>query len=136
MKRIVIFELVLLAAVAACYCLPGAKAVAQEQQAALFPPTKFDGVYSVEVVTEDGNCAKSHWSVAVRDGQITSVSPNTNNITAVGLIEATGVVSMTFRGGQNQLANVGGTVRGQQGKGTWSSPTLLCGGIWRAEKER
>lgn len=107
-----------------------------QQQATLIGPTQFDGVYSVEVVVEDGKCANSHWTVAVSHGQIASVSPNNNNISASGLIEDDGVVSMTFRGGDDQIAHVGGTVKGNSGKGAWSSPTLLCGGVWRADKEK
>lgn len=138
MKRIRIFKLALFGATVACVSLVPAipSAVAQEQQAALLPPSKFDGLYSVEVVTKDGTCATSHWSVAVARGQIASVSPNTTNITASGLVESDGVVSMTFRNGQNQIAHVGGAIKGRRGTGSWSSPTALCGGIWRAEKEK
>lgn len=142
MKRVFIFELLLLSAAASALSLAGApKATAQDQraqpqQAALFGPTKFDGTYSVDVTTQDGTCAKSHWTVAIADGQIASVSPNDAHITASGLVEDDGVVSMTFRGGDNQIAHVGGAIKGRSGKGSWSSPTLLCGGVWRAEKKK
>jgi hypothetical protein len=66
---------------------------------------------------------------------VASVSPNPSSISALGLIESDGAVSMTFQDARGEIAHVGGTVKGRSGKGFWSSPTLLCGGIWRAEKE-
>lgn len=126
---------VLMFGAAACgFLTAGTAAFAQQQQARLFGPSKFDGMYSVEVTTEDGSCGSTRLTVKVSDGQVASVSPNTVNISALGLIESDGVVSMTFRGGTNQYAHVGGEVKGRSGKGTWSSPTLLCGGVWRAQK--
>ncbi len=109
---------------------------AAPQQATLVGPTQFDGSYSVEIVTQDGSCANTHWTVAVAHGQIASITPNNSNITASGLIEDDGTVSMTFRGGKGDVAHVGGTVKGDKGNGAWSSPTLLCGGVWRADKQK
>jgi hypothetical protein len=97
---------------------------------------KFDGMYSIQVTTQDGSCGNSRWTVKVAGAQIASVSPNTANISALGIVESDGVVSMTFRGGANQVAHVGGQIKGRSGKGTWSAPTLLCGGVWNAQKER
>lgn len=139
MKRALIFDFALICALAAGVpLLAGAtRAAAQEQQqAALFPPTRFDGVYSVDAVTQDGSCAKAHFTVQVAHGQVASISPNDENITAIGIVESDGVVSLTFRGGVSQIAHVGGTIKGRYGHGTWSSPTLLCGGVWHAEKEK
>ena len=140
MKHVSIFELVAVSAATAWVSLmPGvSKAVAQQRQAALLAPSRFDGTYSVEAIPKGGagTCRVSHWTVAVTNGQIASISPNPTNITALGLIESDGVVSMTFHDSQNQIAHIGGTVRGRRGTGTWSSPTLLCGGIWRAEKAK
>lgn len=108
----------------------------QQQQARLVGPTQFDGTYGVEVATLDGTCGASRWTVEVQHGQVISVSPNTNGIYATGLIEDDGTVSMSFHGGNGDVAHVGGTVKGASGTGAWSSPTLLCGGTWRADKEK
>lgn len=108
----------------------------ESQQAKLVGPTQFDGTYGVEVVTEDGKCGSSHWTVEVQHGQIASVSPNNSNIYATGLIEDDGTVSMSFHGGNGDVAHVGGTVKSTGGTGAWSSPTLLCGGRWRADKQK
>jgi hypothetical protein len=140
MRCVVILELALLGAVV--FSSTGAtKAAAQDQrvtqqQATLLGPTKFDGTYTVDVITQDGSCGRTQVTMRVVDGQIASVSPNNANISVSGLIEDTGVVSMTFRGGENDVAHVGGMVKGRSGKGAWSSPTLLCGGVWRADKQQ
>jgi len=136
MKRVLTFQLLLGVMAGAALMEPAASSAFAQQQAALFSPTRFDGVYSVEVDTKDGSCSTSRWTVRIREGQVASVSPNNANISALGLIESDGAVSMTFTSGQGQVAHVGGTVKGRYGKGFWSSPTLLCGGTWRAEKER
>ncbi len=135
MKRVFISELLLFGAAACVFSsVIAAKATAQDQQAALLGPTKYDGIYAVEAITQDGSCANTHWTVAVANGQIASVSPNDSNISASGIVED--VVSLTFRGGDNQIAHVGGAIKGRSGKGSWSSPTLLCGGVWHAEKKK
>ncbi|MHB8885434.1 MAG: hypothetical protein ACYC5H_10185 [Methylovirgula sp.] len=140
MKHVSISELILVGAATAWVSLaPGiSKAVAQQPQAALVAQSRFDGTYSVDAIPAGGagTCRASHWTVTVADGQIASISPNPTNITALGLIEADGVISLTFRDSQNQIAHIGGSVRGRRGKGTWSSPTLLCGGVWHAEREK
>lgn len=137
MKRILMLELVLIGAgLAGGSLMDAPRAVAQERRSAQFPAGRFDGIYLVEVVPESGSCTKSRWTAAVAGGQIASVTPNPTNITALGLIESNGVVSLTFRDAQNQIAHVGGMIKGRRGKGSWSSPTLLCGGIWRAQKEK
>ncbi len=97
--------------------------------------SKFDGTYSIDVTTQDGTCDSSQWTVVISHALITSVSPNPYNITASGIIEDDGTVSMTFRARADDVVHVGGTVKARSGKGAWSAPTLFCGGIWRAQKK-
>lgn len=108
----------------------------QPQQQASVGPTQFDGTYAVEVATLDGSCGPSHGTVEIRHGQVASVSPNTHGIYATGLIEDDGTVSMSFHWGNGDVAHVGGTVKAASGTGAWSSPTTLCGGTWRADKQK
>jgi hypothetical protein len=137
MTRAASFHCLVLAGLSSLSLLANAvDARAQQQQVSLLGPSKFDGTYSIEAQTQDGTCSNTRWTVSVADGQVASVSPNDANITAAGLVEDDGVVSMTFRGGANQVTHVGGQIKGRWGKGTWSSPTLLCGGVWRAQKKR
>ncbi|HTJ02007.1 MAG TPA: hypothetical protein VL492_04385 [Methylovirgula sp.] len=97
--------------------------------------TKFDGTYAIEVTTQDGTCDNSQWTVVVSHALVTSVSPNPYNITASGGIEDDGTVSLGFHGRGNDYVHVGGSVKGSAGKGAWSAPSLLCGGIWRAHRK-
>ena len=136
MKRVFFSAVFLLGAARAGFGLVAPSEAMAQQQSAALGPSPFDGSYSVDVVTQDGDCKDSHWTVVVANAQIASVAPNNDHITATGLIEDDGTVSMTFRGGDNHFVHVGGTVKGRAGKGAWSAPTLLCGGVWRAQKEK
>jgi hypothetical protein len=94
--------------------------------------THYDGVYSVEITTEDGPCSKLYkGSITVANGRITAISDPA--ATASGLIEDDGTVSLSFRE-NGQIAHVGGKVWARHGSGAWSSPTAECGGVWRAER--
>lgn len=96
--------------------------------------THYDGVYSVEITTQDGACMQAfQGSVTVTNGHITAISDP--QATASGLIEDDGTVSLSFRE-NGQIANVGGFIKGRYGHGPWSSPTAECGGVWRAERQR
>ncbi len=95
--------------------------------------TKYDGVYSVEITTQDGPCDNVYrGSVTIENGRITGTSDP--EATASGLVEDTGTVSLTFRR-NDEIAHVGGQISGRLGGGPWSSPTSECGGRWRAERQ-
>jgi len=108
----------------------------QPQLQANVGPTQFDGTYAVEIATLDGTCGPSRGTVEVQHGQVVSISPNTHGIYATGLIEDDGTVSMSFHWGNGDVAHVGGMMKVGSGTGAWSSPTTLCGGTWRADKEK
>lgn len=92
-----------------------------------------DGVYAVDIVTEQGSCDRIyHWTISVSGGRISS--PSDAMMQASGLIDQRGVVSVAFRR-DNNVAHVAGRVQGRSGSGTWSSATLQCGGSWRAARQ-
>lgn len=92
-----------------------------------------DGVYAVEIVTEQGACDRSyHWTIAVSGGRVSSAGDAI--MQASGQIDQRGVVSLAFRR-DNNVAHVAGKVKGSSGSGTWSSPTMQCGGSWRAARQ-
>jgi hypothetical protein len=158
MKRAIVFSVLAIAAGSAFVISNAPQAVAQlpskmfhpdpgdqpqqpipqeSQQARAVGPTQFDGTYALEVATLDGTCGGSHWTVEIVHGQITSISPNTYNAYATGLIEDDGTVSMSMHGGNGDVVHVGGSVKKSgSSTGAWSSPTLLCGGTWRADKQK
>jgi hypothetical protein len=98
-------------------------------------PPGFDGVYSVQITTTDGhgNCPGSYsGTLTIRNFRVVALSDPA--ALATGGIEDDGTVSLAFRK-NDQIANAGGQIKGSAGKGFWSSPTALCGGLWRAERQ-
>lgn len=94
---------------------------------------RYDGVYSIEITTTAGSCAKTyHGTVTITGGHISAISDP--GASAAGLVEDDGTVSLMFRE-NGQIVNVGGRLSGRRGRGPWSSPTAECGGWWRAERQ-
>ncbi len=94
--------------------------------------SSYDGVYSVEVITDVGTCDRAYrWSVEVADGKVTSAA--NMPMSATGIIDRTGLVQLALHH-DAQVAHVAGQMKGNVGSGTWSSPTMQCGGHWRAER--
>lgn len=92
-----------------------------------------DGVYAVDIATQRGGCDRVyHWKINVINGRISS--PADGMMQASGEINAGGVVSVAFRRNEH-VANVAGKVAGGNAWGTWSSPTLQCGGSWSAARQ-
>jgi hypothetical protein len=95
----------------------------------------FDGTYRVEIRTTDGHgsCAPSYsGTITVQNFRVVAFSDP--QATAAGGILDDGTVSLALRR-NDQVANVGGKIKGHIGKGFWSSPTAFCGGLWHAERE-
>jgi hypothetical protein len=135
MRKTLIVESVL-AGLTAALCLSPAidTAAAREQHVALVTPNKFDGVYSVDVVTEKGSCDKYRWTVAVANGHVTSQSSGGAMLDVVGQIARSGVVLLSFRG-QDEIARAAGRMNGKSGAGHWSSASLFCSGSWHARRQ-
>jgi hypothetical protein len=92
-----------------------------------------DGVYAVDVVTQQGACDRSYrWTIAVSGGRVRSTGDAP--MQASGSIDKNGVVSLAFRR-DNDIARAAGRVKGSSGSGTWSSPTMQCAGSWRAVRQ-
>jgi hypothetical protein len=116
-----------------CLCL-GLSSWAGATSMKTIDMTRYDGVYSVKITTEDGPCGKVYQgSVTIANSRIAKISDP--QATASGLIEDDGTVSLSFRE-NGQIAHVGGRISGRYGRGAWSSPTAECGGVWRSERER
>jgi hypothetical protein len=94
---------------------------------------KFDGTWSVEVVTERGDCDRAYrYSVIVQNGRARYGGPEQFNVN--GQVRPNGSVSASISRGQDR-ANVTGRLAGDMGRGTWStSGGRACSGYWNAEK--
>lgn len=118
---------------AAALCAAGALTTAQAGEKRAAGGENHDGVYGVDIFTQVGLCDKAyHWTIAVSGGHVSS--PGDSLFQSSGQIDRRGVVSVAFRR-ENQVAHVAGKFKGGSGSGTWSSPTLQCGGSWRAARQ-
>ena len=94
---------------------------------------KFDGTWSVEVITEQGACDRAYrYSVIIQNGRARYGGPENFNVN--GQVQQNGAVAASISRGQDS-ANVRGRLSGNMGTGTWStSGGRTCSGNWNAEK--
>jgi hypothetical protein len=91
----------------------------------------FDGNWSVEVITQKGDCEKAYrYPITVQNGAIRYGGPEAFN--ASGSISQSGAVKGSISRGE-QRADVTGKVSGTSGGGTWKTSTG-CSGSWNASK--
>jgi hypothetical protein len=95
--------------------------------------TKFDGRWSVEVVSEKGDCGVYRWPVIVERGRARYGGPE--DFTVTGSIGPDGRVSGAIIRGQDR-AVVNGRLSGGWGTGRWTAAggSRNCSGRWTAEK--
>jgi hypothetical protein len=91
-----------------------------------------DGVYAIDITTQQGSCDKGyHWTISVSGGRVTSAGGTP--MEASGQINQRGVVNLAFaRFGQ--VATAKGRLATGGGSGTWYSSTLQCSGSWQASR--
>ena len=94
---------------------------------------KFDGTWSVEVVTEQGSCDRAYrYSIRIENGRARYGGPEAFDVT--GQVRSSGAVTGSIARG-NDRANVTGRLQGEVGAGTWStSGSRTCSGRWNAER--
>lgn len=94
---------------------------------------RFDGNWSVEVVTEKGACDRAYrYAVVVQNGRARYGGPENFNVN--GQVRPNGSVAASISRGQDR-ANVSGRLSGNTGRGIWStSGGRVCSGYWNAEK--
>jgi hypothetical protein len=94
---------------------------------------RYDGNWSVEVVTEKGSCDRAYrYPVVVENGRARYGGPESFDVN--GQVQANGSVSASISRGQDR-ANVSGRLSGNNGTGTWTtSGGRVCSGTWNAEK--
>jgi hypothetical protein len=95
--------------------------------------TRFDGLWSVSVVTERGNCNRGvRYPVAIVNGMVER-APGEGDFSVAGRVAASGAVSVSVRRG-DQLAQGSGRLNASAGEGRWVSPTSGCAGYWTAQR--
>ena len=96
--------------------------------------SKFDGSWSVLVVTEQGGCDRAYrYPVVIQRGELRYGGAEAFDVS--GKVAANGAINARIARG-NAGANVSGRLAGSSGTGTWvaSSNSGACSGRWEAEK--
>lgn len=110
------------AAVSAAVLLSAGSAGAQQQ---------FNGSWSVEVITEKGECSKAYrFPVVIEGGRARYGGPE--GLSATGSVSPNGSVTGSISSGQTR-ADIQGRLAGAAGSGTWASRG--CSGRWVGEKQ-
>jgi hypothetical protein len=94
----------------------------------------FDGLWTILIVTEAGECDRAYrYGVQIDHGRI--VYDGTAGVELTGTVDPSGRVSATVQRGE-QGATGTGRLSGARGRGTWRgrSSTSLCSGYWEAER--
>ncbi len=92
--------------------------------------SRFDGNWSILIVTENGACEVYRFGVQVINGR---VSTTDGGARLSGAIANSGAVNISLSQGQD-TARATGKVSGGFGRGRWTSPTRQCSGRWEADK--
>jgi hypothetical protein len=94
--------------------------------------TRFDGVWSVSIVTERGNCERGYRApVAIVNGVVEHAGDSSFSI--AGRVVTSGAVRVSVRRG-DQFAQGSGRLGASTGQGRWVSPSSGCAGYWTAER--
>lgn len=94
---------------------------------------KFDGGWSVEVITEKGECNRTYNLPVVIEGGRARYA-GAVGADALGSVSRDGVVTASISWGGNQAA-IRGRLAGSAGSGTWSlTGTRGCSGRWVGQR--
>lgn len=96
--------------------------------------SKFDGRWSIEVITENGGCDRAYrYSIMIEDGK--ARYGGREAFTVTGQVAPNGTVNGSISHGQDR-AEVTGRLDGNLGTGTWKAAgtSRTCEGRWNAEK--
>ncbi|WP_375455095.1 hypothetical protein [uncultured Methylobacterium sp.] len=96
-------------------------------------PNRYDGAWSIEVITEAGVCDRAYrYGVRVQRGE---ASYPGGDVTVSGRVAANGAVRATISNGSASANVVGRLGRQGTGTGTWSTGSgPACSGRWNAER--
>ncbi|SFV15977.1 hypothetical protein SAMN02799631_06257 [Methylobacterium sp. 174MFSha1.1] len=123
----------IVSALAAGACLAGAVAPAIARTSAK-APDRFDGTWSVEVITESGACDRAYrYGVIIQNGQARYAGGG--DFTVSGRVQPSGAVRATISRGDAAAQVVGRLGSEGAGNGTWTtSGSTSCKGRWNAER--
>jgi len=94
----------------------------------------FDGLWTILIVTEAGECDRAYrYAVQIDHGRL--MYDGTAGVELTGTVDQSGRVSATVQRGA-QGATGTGRLSGGRGRGTWQgkSSSSQCSGYWEAER--
>jgi hypothetical protein len=95
-----------------------------------FAGAGYDGVWSVLVHTEKGDCDPGYrYPIRIAGGHLVNAGDAAFTIT--GAVQPTGAITVTVAAG-GKSASGSGTLTGNQGGGHWAGGS--CSGSWTAER--
>jgi hypothetical protein len=97
---------------------------------ASFAVPRYDGLWSVSIVTEKGDCDRGYrYPVRISNGMLANAGDAVFTIT--GRVGGTGAITVTVSaGGRSAIGS--GRLAGNSGMGSWSGGA--CSGSWTAER--
>lgn len=97
---------------------------------ASFAVPRYDGLWSVSIVTEKGDCDRGYrYPIRISNGMLANAGDSTFTIT--GRVVDGGAITVTVSGG-GKSATGSGRLAGNMGGGSWIGGT--CSGSWSAER--
>jgi hypothetical protein len=95
-----------------------------------FAAPRYDGTWSVLVVTEKGTCDPAYrYPIRITNGSL--INAGDNPFTITGKIAQTGAITVTISAG-GKSATGSGHLAGDGGAGSWTGGE--CSGSWTAER--
>jgi hypothetical protein len=91
---------------------------------------RYDGLWSVSIVTEKGDCDRGYrYPIRISNGTLVNAGDTMFNIS--GKVAATGAITVNVSAG-GKSANGSGKLAGDSGSGRWTGGS--CSGSWSAER--
>ncbi len=98
-------------------------------------PADPNGSWTIEATTTVGECPTLiPTDLVVADNRIADASGA--RVASWGYVDEAGNVVARFTGEGEHVARFHGALKGGRGSGAWSSSTDMCGGTWRAERQK
>lgn len=95
-----------------------------------FAVPRYDGLWSVSIVTEKGDCDRGYrYPIRISNGLLANAGDSVFTIT--GKVGGTGAITVTVSGG-GKSASGSGRLAGNMGMGFWTGGS--CSGSWTAER--
>jgi hypothetical protein len=95
-----------------------------------FAAPRFDGLWSVSIITDKGDCDRGYrYPIRISKGVLANAGDSSFDIT--GNVANTGALTVTVSHGSSQAVGIG-RLAGSIGEGNWRGGE--CSGTWTAER--